>query len=332
MRTRCVALALVMLGVPGFAFAQYAPPPGPGQPSQPSQPAQPARPSEVQRPGPVWQGNTAATSRRAGPQLSPEQMMRLPVVLRLAGEDSAVVRRDLVYRNVGDRVLHFDLYLPPGAAGPRGAVIFASAASDARDWEACRSYGRLAAAQGLAGIVYEKRYERSEVLLGISDTEALFDYLREHGAEFGVDPSRLVLWAFSAGGKLLGVGIDPRRQEIRAMIGFYPALDLAAELPLYPDSLRAIAKNKGSPSDILEARPLGSPPMLIVRAGLDSPMLNSGIARFVRIAMEANRPIELINVATGRHGFDLLDDNEESRRAIRRAFAFAIEHVGARGR
>ncbi len=114
---------------------------------------------------------------------------------------------------------------------------------------------------------------------------------------------------------------------MRALIGFYPALDNSQYLPMYPDSLRKLVKATASPADVAEARPLALPPTLIARAGLDDPMLNSGIARFLRIALENDRPIELINVAAGRHGFDLLDDEDESRRAIRRAFEFAKEQT-----
>jgi acetyl esterase/lipase len=136
-----------------------------------------------------------------------------------------------------------------------------------------------------------------------------------------------VLWGFSGGGILLGTGIDARRPEVRALIGFYPALDYSPYFAMYPDSLRAVVKAKASPADILESRAPALPPSLIVRAGLDDPLLNSGIMRFVRLALEGGRPIELINVAQGRHAFDALDDTEESRRAIRRAFEFAKEQT-----
>jgi acetyl esterase/lipase len=302
----------------------------PGEPAQPAQPGQPAQPALPQQPSTPWAAGPGETERL--PQRAPtfEEMIRMPAVLPVPAGDSAVVRRDLTYRTVAGKALRFDLYLPPGSGAPRGAIVFASGGPDTRAWAFFESYGRLAAAQGLAAVVYEKRYERSQVLEGVADTEALFDYLRDRGASLGLNPSRLVLWAFSAGGKLLGTGINPRRQEVRALIGFYPVLDITGELPFYPDSLRERARNSASPSDMLEARPMALPPTLIVRAGRDRPEINSGIARFLRIALEANRPIELINVAEGRHAFDMLDDMEDSRRAIRRAFAFALEHVGAR--
>lgn len=328
--TRAVARALAAGAVALLLAAPVPAQPPPSGPGQPGQPARPAEPAQPQRPANPWGAGPGEPGRTNRPAPSFDQMIRMPVVLPVPRGDSAVVRRDLVYRMVASKALRFDLYLPSGATGMRGAILFASGAPDSRAWEAYRSYGRLTAAHGLAAIVFEKRYERSQPLEGVADTEALVDYLRDHGREIGVDASRLVLWGFSAGGKLLGVGINPRRPEFRALIGFYPALDLAAELPFYPDTLRERVRNAASPCDILEARPAALPPTLLARAGLDSPGLNSGIARFVRLALEANRPIELINLPAGRHGFDLLDDTDDSRRVIRRALAFALEHAGPR--
>lgn len=305
-----------LLAAAAVARAQY-----PSQPQGPSQPSQPQRPAPVQ-------GVTPVGTLTTRPMPTPDQMTRMPAVLHLPGEDAAVVRRDLVYGTAAGKPLHIDLYLPPAAgAAPRAGIVFVSGASDARGWGIYQSYGRLAAAQGFVGIVYEKRYERSQVLEGVADTETLLDWLREHGREQGIDPSRIVLWGFSGGGILLGTGIDARRPEVRALIGFYPALDYSQYLPMYPESLRAVVKAKASPADILQSRPSALPPTLIARAGLDDPQLNSGIMRFLRLALEGGRPIELINVAQGRHAFDALDDTEESRRAIRRAFEFAKEQT-----
>ena len=302
-----------LLAAAAVARAQY-----PSQPQGPSQPSQPQRPAPVQGEAPI-------VPLRAMP--TPEQMTKMPAVLHLPGEDAAVVKKDVVYGTAAGKPLHFDLDLPPGASAPRAGIVFVSGASDARDWAVYQSYGRLAAAQGFAGIVYEKRYERGQVLEGVADTGMLLDWLREHAREQGVDPSRIVLWGFSGGGILLGTGIDARRPEVRALIGFYPALDYSQYFPMYPDSLRAVVKAKASPADILQSRPTALPPTLIARAGLDDPLLNSGVMRFLRLALDAGRPIELINVAQGRHAFDVLDDTEESRRAMRRAFEFAKEQT-----
>jgi hypothetical protein len=68
-------------------------------------------------------------------------------------------------------------------------------------------------------------------------------------------------------------------------------------------------------------RPL-FPPMFIARAGLDDASLNAGLDRFVQLALKNNVTIEVLNHATGHHGFDIEDDNTRSREILKRTIAF----------
>lgn len=56
-------------------------------------------------------------------------------------------------------------------------------------------------------------------------------------------------------------------------------------------------------------------------------MINQAINVFVMEALAGNAPLELMNHSAGRHGFDILDDDERSREIITRAVAFAQVHV-----
>lgn len=319
---RALSLALAAAAVP--AAAQVLVPPGPAQPAQPTRPASPSKPptisGTIENPAIPW---------RTEPPPSPDQLIAMPAVLHLPGESAIEVRRDIAYRTVNGQVLRFDLYLPPGATRALPAVIFVSGASDSRDWAVFKSYGRMAATQGLAAIVYAKRYRRNEVLEGADDTAVLLDFLRSRGAELGIDATRVAMWGFSAGGRLLATGMNPRHGEVRAIVGFYSLLDMSADLPFYPDSLRPLVRDRASPVSVIQDRPASVPPTLLVRAGLDDPAVNAGIERFARFAYDSNRPVELINYPEGRHGFDLLDDREESRRIMRRAFRFVIDALGS---
>lgn len=50
--------------------------------------------------------------------------------------------------------------------------------------------------------------------------------------------------------------------------------------------------------------------------------MNAGIDRFVEQALAANACLDVLNHPTGRHGFDILDDNARSREIIARAVEF----------
>jgi hypothetical protein len=63
--------------------------------------------------------------------------------------------------------------------------------------------------------------------------------------------------------------------------------------------------------------------LFIVRAGREQfPQLNDSIDRFVAKALALNRPITIVNHATGTHSFDLLQDCEASRQIVRQALEF----------
>jgi hypothetical protein len=59
-----------------------------------------------------------------------------------------------------------------------------------------------------------------------------------------------------------------------------------------------------------------------MRAGLDHPFLNAGIDRFIQQALATNACIDVLTHPTGRHGFDILDDNPRSREIIARTLEF----------
>ena len=71
------------------------------------------------------------------------------------------------------------------------------------------------------------------------------------------------------------------------------------------------------------------PPLLVVRAGRDRLALNRTIEEFVTAAEARRLPIELVDHPDGHHAFDVLDDTDASRDAIRRILAFLREHLTA---
>jgi hypothetical protein len=71
-------------------------------------------------------------------------------------------------------------------------------------------------------------------------------------------------------------------------------------------------------------------PMLIVRAGSDQfAGLNTSIDDFVADALARNRPISVVNLPHAPHGFDLTDDSQASRSAVRDVLAFIRDRLTA---
>ena len=225
------------------------------------------------------------------------------------------VRRDVVYKRDAGTELSMNIYSPVGLSGGARvpAVFFVHGGPipatfmPPTQWGVFVSYGELAAASGLVGVTFNHRlhaltdYPRSE-----SDVAAAIEYVRSHAAELNVDADRIALWYFSGGGPLMSPVLRDRPDYVRCVLAFYAFLQ--------PPTAHVRSKAAGLP-------------IFVARAGLDQPMINQSIDAFVQEALAGNALLEVMNHPTGRHGFDILDDNDRSREIIARAVAFAQVHV-----
>jgi acetyl esterase/lipase len=236
----------------------------------------------------------------------------MPLVHPLPDPGRVEVRPGLGYAGFGGRTLAMDVYLPagrdPGARLPAVLLVHGEAPPallrGVLGWGQYQGWGRLLAGEGLAGVAFEHAavaeagYEAVVAQVG-----AAVAAVRDRAGELGLDPGRLALAGFSAGVPLT-----------------------AAALAGPAAGVRCAALCYGPPGD-LEPRP-ELPPLLVVRAGLDDPDLNAGIDAFVAAAASRGLPVELVEVSDGHHAFDLLDDTDASRAAIRRVLAFLRERLG----
>ncbi|MCL4523267.1 MAG: prolyl oligopeptidase family serine peptidase, partial [Acidobacteria bacterium] len=261
-----------------------------------------------------------------------DQVFRMPIVYSVPGMDTVAVRRDVVYKTVdsaGAKLeLKMDVYSPAGAQSgqrfPAVLLISGGGADPAMDWRVAvvyQSYGRLLAASGFVGIPFTKRYQRGVegVTQGASDLADIIRYVREHSAGLNVNPDRMAVWAFSAGGFLLSSALRDAPPYIRAVLSFYAVLDVIPGGRSLEEEQRLADL---SPLTNLRRSAGRVAPILIARAGLDNAELNAGIERFVQEARARNLSIELMEHPQGRHGFDVLDDNARSREIIARAIEF----------
>ena len=257
------------------------------------------------------------------------------IVYRVDGMTNATVRRGLAYKRDNEAELLMDVYTPPSPprSGAVPAIIFVhggpiSAEMMApREWGVFRSYGELAAASGLAAVVFNHRlYAPTAFETAQADMAAAIDYVRRHGDDLGIDGDRLALWAFSGGGPLLSWCLRERPQCVRCVVAFYAILDVRHLVPADADPGRIDRAGRMSPAAYLKAEAAGLP-LFIARAGVDAAIVNDSIDLFVREALAANAMLDFANHPTGHHGFDILDDNERSREIIGRACEFVKIHL-----
>ena len=267
------------------------------------------------------------------------------IVYEIPEMKSVRVRKDLVYKRAGNSDLLMDVYSPKTSSGRLPAVLFVHGGrvppnllTTPKDWAVYVSFGELVAASGFVGVTFNHRFHTWESLADSqSDVMDAIKYVRDQAATLGVDPERIVLWTVSAGGIFLSRPLQERPPYLKSIIAYYTQMDLQSARASTPASVSDETLREFSPVYQFEQtaereRPKSNsntsprvslfPPMFIARAGLDSASLNAGLDRFVQVALKNNVSIEVMNHATGRHGFDIEDNNDRSREILKRTIEF----------
>ena len=143
------------------------------------------------------------------------------------------------------------------------------------------------------------------------------DYIRTYADTFQLDPDRLCLLAFSGGGPLLSFALRDQPDYIRCIAAFYAMLDLQAS-----KSHKRVIRKTFSPAAYLTNNNI---PILVARAGKDRANINRSIESFINMAANTNVPVKLLEHAGGRHGFDILDDDDRSRQIVAETITFIMD-------
>jgi len=256
------------------------------------------------------------------------------VLMRLPGEHGVTIRRDVPYADGDARTM--DIYYPPEVlrAGSTPIAIIVAGYPDAgfervlgcrfKEMESVVSWGMLIAATGIIAVSYANREP-------VADLQALLACVRERGPAFDMDPQRIGVWASSGNVPLAlsllmkDAGTEPRCAVL--CYGYMLDLDGATGVAEAASTLRFANPCSGrSVSDLAQEVPL-----LIARAGRDETAnLNDTLDRFVTHALRASLPITLVNHATGPHAFDIEDDSEATRAAVRQVLGFMRLHLRLR--
>jgi acetyl esterase/lipase len=235
-----------------------------------------------------------------------------PLAHPLPDPQRVELRPDLVYGHANGRELAMDVYLPTGRAPgtPLPAVLLVHGEADpdllrgVRGWGQYAGWGRLLVGQGIAGVAFEHRAILDAgfgaVVAEVSDALAA---VHERAGDLGIDPERIGVAAFSAGVPLTAAVLAGATGRVRcAALCYGPLSDLEPDPAL--------------------------PPLLVVRAGQDDPGLNRTIDDFMSAAQGRQLAVELVHQPEGHHAFDVADDSDASREAIRRVLAFLRGHLG----
>ena len=262
-----------------------------------------------------------------------EKAVMPPVMVALPGMDKARLWRDVDYAGSADPFVRMDIYAPRGKHKARPAVLFihggVSTEGQAKDWGLYQSWGRLAAASGVVGVTFTHRlgYPKTQVTEGAADVAAAIAFLRANAATYGIDPDRICLVAFSAGGPLLAPYMAGAPEHLRCLVSVYAFLDIRQTKEHQASETRETLEGY---SPILRLSDDGrKTPLLVVRAGADNiPTLLDSIDRFSVEALRADYPVTILNIPGAPHGFDNKARTERGAEAILETLAFLAQHLG----
>ncbi|WP_224369871.1 alpha/beta hydrolase family protein [Hyalangium versicolor] len=260
------------------------------------------------------------------------EVVKLRPVLTMPGMEEIEVRKDIVYKRAGPQELKLDIYIPDVAKRRTVPVVVLAhglvppnMVPFLKDTTSFIGEARWLAAHGLIVAVPElgtpiRGPEPAQWFTGVPDVAANFQdaiaFVRREAATYRIDPEKVAVMALSGGGLW---GLTPALNDpppyLKCAVAWYPLLGTLPPLPSELNPLELLRKTQ---------KPV---PMLLVRAGRDMPQLNAVIDAFVKEARSHNAPLTLLELPEAQHSFELLDDVESSRDAMRRTAAFLNEHL-----
>ncbi|HZM27442.1 MAG TPA: alpha/beta hydrolase [Gemmatimonadales bacterium] len=244
-----------------------------------------------------------------------------PLVYKTPGMDQVRVKRDLTYKKLASTEFQVDLFLPAAQGKQAPVVMLISGNSQPRKvFLGMEQMGRVLAANGIAAVLFDKRYQRAGYYDAEQDMTDLTAFLHREADELGLDMSRVCHFGYSGGGPLLSIALRPG-STARCVVGYYPMMD--SDVWGAPaDSRRDQAMRDFSPVQQIAAGKGKTPPVFLVRAGIDNPELLATIERFVRESIAQNADLTFLNYPQGHHAFDIRDDNDQSRAVIKATVEF----------
>ena len=211
------------------------------------------------------------------------------------------VSKDVPYGVSSAVTLTMDVYRPARAGARRPALIFfnQSAGPQRTAFTFYVRWGETAASQGLVAIVPDLRPGNAA-----QDFQVLIGHLTERAVDYGIDRDAIAVYAGSGNVfTAFPVVEDPRQTAVKAAVMYYGT------------------------SNVKEFR--RDLPVLLVRAGLDRPPVNAGIAALAASAVAQNAPLTLLNHPAGHHGFEQVDDDQATRGVIDQTIDFVKRTTSA---
>ncbi len=192
-------------------------------------------------------------------------------------------------------------------------VIFAnSGGTFVRNARSYQEWARLVTTRGFAGILYDapdvdfSQPAEDRTRLGVATLDSVLRVLQRGQASYAVDVTQVIVWA---GSSQTQVGTPFALQGERPVAGYvlYYGSGIASE-------------------------PRADVPVLMVRAGQDSPSLNASLDSLAVRLTQAGAPLTIVHHPAGAHAFDIIDSTTVTAAVIAQTLDFMSRAIDPRYR
>ena len=232
------------------------------------------------------------------------------------------VEKDVVYGKGDQTDLHCDIYRPPAGTEKHMALIHLHGGGF-RGGSKADLPEKLAPITALGYVSIAAQYRLAGVVkwpAQIQDVKAAIRWTRANASSLGIDPKRIAVVGYSAGGHLAlsaagtanrpefeGTGGNPKvGTELAACVAFYPLTELLPQADgtahvLLPAGSDAAAHRAASPTTFITA---AFPPTVIYHGLSDVTVLPESSQRLLQLLRDAKVQSELHTFAGVPHEFD----------------------------
>ncbi|MGJ8641100.1 MAG: alpha/beta hydrolase [Opitutaceae bacterium] len=225
--------------------------------------------------------------------------------------------REVVYKTVGDVELKLHVFEPADlkATDKRpAAVFFFGGGWSGGTPKQFFQQARVFADQGILSFSADYRVKSrngTTPVESVKDAKSAVRWIRQHAAELGIDPDRIIASGGSAGGHIAActgtvVGYEEAGEDLsissvpNLMILFNPVADTTPETGFAPERFPAGREAELSPCHNVRA---GIAPTLVFHGTADKTVPFEQVARFAKLMNEAGNDCVLIPFKDQGHGF-----------------------------
>lgn len=233
-----------------------------------------------------------------------------------SGASGVKVEKNIVVGTAGDTELRCDIYRPPAGTEKRMALVhfhgggFARGSKDTMGARVtpitARGYVSIAAQYRLSG---EAKWPSQ-----INDARTHIRWVRAHASSLGIDPARIAIAGYSAGGHIALFTAAQRDMALAACVAFYPATDVknVAKALMPPGTDDAAIRDASPLTHIRE----GYPPTVIFHGLADVTIPPESSEHLLEVLRGVKVPSELHTFAGVPHAFDSHPEFAESCAAL----------------